>query len=75
MKTAIGYTVISICEVDSSLFVSERIGGFRCRKLHHYSVIQFLLSLSAYGELTEIKYANFGANACLCDIHWLDFMV
>ncbi len=26
-------------EVDSSLFVSERICGVRCRKLRHYSVI------------------------------------
>ncbi len=41
-------------EVDSSLFVSERISGVRCRKLRHYSVIPFLLSLSAYSELTEI---------------------
>ncbi len=41
-------------EVDSSLFVSERICGFRCRKRLHYS-IPFLLSLSAYSELTEIK--------------------
>ncbi len=42
-------------EVDSSLFVSERISGVRCRKLRHYSIIPFLLSLSAYSELTEIK--------------------
>ncbi len=42
-------------EVDSSLFVSERICGVRCRKLHHYSIIPFLLSLSVYSELTEIK--------------------
>ncbi len=28
-------------EVDSSLFVSERICGIRCRKLRHYSVILF----------------------------------
>ncbi len=41
-------------EVDSSLFVSERICGVRCRKLRHYS-IPFLLSLSAYSELTAIK--------------------
>ncbi len=40
-------------EVDS-LFVSERICGFRCRKLRHYS-IPFLLSLSVYSELPEIK--------------------
>ncbi len=30
-------------EVDSSLFVSERICGVRCRKLRHYSIIPFLL--------------------------------
>ncbi len=42
-------------EVDSSLFVSERISVIRRRKLRHYSVIPFLLSLSAYSELTEIK--------------------
>ncbi len=42
-------------EVDSSLFVSERICGVRCRKLRHYSIIPFLLSLSAYRELTAIK--------------------
>ncbi len=42
-------------EVDSSIFVSERISGIRCRKLRHYSIIPFLLSLSAYNELTEIK--------------------
>ncbi len=42
-------------EVDLCLFVSERICGVRCRKLHHYSIIPFLLSLSAYSELTEIK--------------------
>ncbi len=42
-------------EVDSSLFVSERICGVRCRKLHHYSVIPFLLSLSVYIALTKIK--------------------
>ncbi len=41
-------------EVDSSLFVSERICGVRCRKLRHYS-IPFLLSLSVYSELTAIK--------------------
>ncbi len=46
---------LSIVEVDLSLFVSERICGIRCRKLRHYSVIPFLLSLSAYSELTEIK--------------------
>ncbi len=69
-------------EVDSSLFVSERISGVRCRKLRHYSVILFLLSRSAYSELTEIKTftgINFAqslrANACLWDIHWLAFMV
>ncbi len=38
-------------EVDSSLFVSERICGVRCRKLRHYSIIPFLL----YSELTAIK--------------------
>ncbi len=42
-------------EVDSSLFVSERICGVRCRKLRHYSIIPFLLSLSVYSELTAIK--------------------
>ncbi len=42
-------------EVDSSLFVSERICGVRCWKLRHYSFIPFLLSLSVYSELTEIK--------------------
>ncbi len=42
-------------EVDSSLFVSERISGVRCRKLRHYYIIPFLLSLSAYSEITEIK--------------------
>ncbi len=42
-------------EVDSSLFVSERISGIRCRKLRHYSIIPFLLSLSVNSELTEIK--------------------
>ncbi len=42
-------------EVDSSLVISERISGVRCRKLHHYSVIPFLLSLSVYSELTAIK--------------------
>ncbi len=42
-------------EVDSSLFVSERISGVRCRKPCHYSVIPFLLSLSVYSELTAIK--------------------
>ncbi len=42
-------------EVDSSLFVSERICGVRCRKLCHYSIIPFLLSLPVYSELTEIK--------------------
>ncbi len=42
-------------EVDSSLFVSERICGVRCRKLRPYSVIPFLLSLSVYRELTAIK--------------------
>ncbi len=48
-------------EVDSSLVVSERICGVRCRKLRHYSIIPFLLSLSVYSELTGI--------------HWLAFMV
>ncbi len=74
-------------EVDSSLFVSERICGVRCRKLRHYSVIPFLLSFSVYSELTVIKTftginlaqtlhcANPGANMCLLDIHWLAFMV
>ncbi len=38
-----------------SRFVSERICGVRCRKLRHYSVILFLLSLSVYSELTAIK--------------------
>ncbi len=42
-------------EVDSSLFVSERICGVRCQKLRHYSIIPFLLSLSVYSELTAIK--------------------
>ncbi len=42
-------------EVDSSLFVSERICGVRCRNHRHYSSIPFLLSLSVYSELTEIK--------------------
>ncbi len=42
-------------EVDSSLIVSERISCVRCRKLRNYSIIPFLLSLSAYSELTEIK--------------------
>ncbi len=42
-------------EVDSSLFVSESISGVRCWKLRHYSIIPFLLSLSAYSELTAIK--------------------
>ncbi len=42
-------------EVDSSLFVSERICSIRCRKLRHYSIILFLLSLSVYSELTAIK--------------------
>ncbi len=42
-------------EVDSSLVVSERISGVRCRKLRHYSVIPFLLSLSVYSELTAIR--------------------
>ncbi len=42
-------------EVDSSLFVSERICGVRCQKLRHYSVIPFLLLLSVYSELTAIK--------------------
>ncbi len=42
-------------EVDSSLFVSERMCGVRCRKLRHYSIITFLLSLSVCSELTEIK--------------------
>ncbi len=42
-------------EVDSSLFVSERISDVKCRKLHHYSIIPFLLSLSVYSELTAIK--------------------
>ncbi len=40
-------------EVNSSLFVSERVSGIRCRKLRHYSVITFLLSLSAYSEITD----------------------
>ncbi len=31
------------------------MSGVRCRKLRHYSVIPFLLSISAYSELTEIK--------------------
>ncbi len=42
-------------EVDSALFVSERICGVRCRKLRHYSIIPFLLSLSVHSELTVIK--------------------
>ncbi len=42
-------------EVDLSLFVSESICGVRCRKLLHYSIIPFLLSLSVYSELTAIK--------------------
>ncbi len=42
-------------EVDLSLVVSERICGVRCRKLRHYSIIPFLLSLSVYSELTAIK--------------------
>ncbi len=42
-------------EVDLSLFVSERICSVRCRKLRHYSIIPFLLSLSVYSELTAIK--------------------
>ncbi len=42
-------------EVDSSLFVSEGICGVRCRKLLHYSIIPFLLSLYAYSESTAIK--------------------
>ncbi len=75
-------------EVDSSLFVSERISGVRCQKLRHYFVIPFFLSLSAYSELSEIKTfiviinlaqscmrANPGANVCLCHSHWLAFMV
>ncbi len=78
-------------EVDTSLFVSERICGVRCRKLRHYSIIPFSLSRSVYSELTAIKMftgihlaqslhvicacANPGSNACLFDIHWLTFMV
>ncbi len=42
-------------EVDLSLFVSESICGVRCRKLRHYSIIPFLLSLSIYSELTALK--------------------
>ncbi len=42
-------------EVDSSHVASERISGVRCRKLRHYSIFPFLLSLFAYSELTEVK--------------------
>ncbi len=49
-------------EVDSSLFVFERICGVRCRKLRHYSIIPFLLSLSVYSELTAIKTLFTGIN-------------
>ncbi len=68
-------------EVDSSLFVSERICGVRCRKLRHYSIIPFLLSLSVYSELNAIKTFT-GINlaqslhtlvqmrACLISIGW-----
>ncbi len=52
---ALQHWLSAYVEVDSSLFVSERICGVRCRKLLHYSVIPFILSLSAYSELTEIK--------------------
>ncbi len=37
-----------------SLCLWENI-GVRCRKLRHYSIIPFLLSLSVYSELTAIK--------------------
>ncbi len=52
---ALGYTVISICLsrfVPHCLWENKRL---RCRKLRNYSIILFLLSLSAYSELTEIK--------------------
>ncbi len=57
MKTAIACSLplSAYVEVDSSLVVSERICGVRCQKLRHYSIIPFLLSISAYSELTEIK--------------------
>ncbi len=47
--------LLSACWGRLSHFISERLCSVRRRKLHHYSVIQFLLSLSAFSELTEIK--------------------
>ncbi len=34
-------------EVDSSLVISERISGIRCQKIHHYSVIPFLIQFNS----------------------------
>ncbi len=47
--------LLSACWGRLSHFISERLCSVRRRKLHHYSVIEFLLSLSAFSELTEIK--------------------
>ncbi len=56
-------------------------------RLYRYQHVEVkLLSLSASSELTEIKTFtsinlaqilgyNPGAKACMCDIHWLAFMV
>ncbi len=64
--------IIKILTLQSSIKINE--------------IKSFLLSLSVYSELTEIKmftginieqslHVCPGANACLCDIHWLASMI
>ncbi len=64
MKTAIGYTVISICW---SRFVSRRLRENKRQMPNAPSLLRhsILLSLSAFSELTEIKMFT-GINIAQC---------